>query len=79
MCMHRNLEQARVGDSLRVTSLAGSSALCQRLREMGFCEEAVVEKVSEHHLLVCSVCGTRMALDRATARGILVEPLEEEP
>jgi Fe2+ transport system protein FeoA len=42
---------------------------------MGFCENARVEKISQHHLLVCSVCGVRMALDRATARGILVEAL----
>jgi ferrous iron transport protein A len=73
--MDHNLEQARVGDLLKVVGLSGNSAMCQRLREMGFCEEARVEKLAHHHLLVCSVCGTRMAVDKKTAQGILVEPL----
>ena len=73
--MANNLEQASVGDSLRVTGLDGPSATCQRLREMGFCEDAKVEKLAHHHLLVCTVCGTRLAVDRKTAQGILVERL----
>lgn len=75
--MEQTLEQARVGSSLRVTGLAGSAAHCQRLREMGFCEEARVEKVAQHHLLVCTVCGTRLAVDRGTARGIMVAALPD--
>lgn len=75
--MQMTLAEARVGETLRVTGLSGGSAACQRLREMGFCEEARVEKLAQHHLLVCSVCGTRMAVDKETARGILVDSLPD--
>ena len=69
--------EALAGRRCRVKHLAGSPALCQRLREMGFCEEAEVEKLSHHHLLLCAVCGTRLAIDRETARQIVVEPVRE--
>lgn len=72
-----NLEKARVGSVLRVTGLTGSHAVCQRLREMGLCEDARVEKLVDHHLLVCTVCGTRLALDRKTARDVQVVPLAD--
>ena len=69
------MDEAGCGEVLRVTGLVGGEAACQRLRELGFCEEATVEKLAQSHLLVCSVCGVRMAVDRRTARGIVVEPL----
>ena len=69
--------EALAGRPWRVKRLAGTPDTCQRLREMGFCEEARVEKLSHHHLLLCAVCGTRLAIDRETARGIVVEPLRE--
>jgi ferrous iron transport protein A len=72
-----SLCDALAGRSWRVKGLCGSAALCQRLREMGFAEEVEVEKLAQHHLLLCRVCGSRLALDRETARGILVEPLGE--
>ncbi len=75
--MQKTLEEARVGEALRVTGLSGGSAACQRLREMGFCEDARVEKLAHHHLLVCTVCGTRLAVDKQTARGILVSSLPD--
>lgn len=69
------LEKAGVGTVLRVTGLTGSLAECQRLREMGLCENARVEKLAHHHLLVCAVCGTRLAVDRKTAREVRVVPM----
>ena len=71
------LEKAGVGTVLRVTGLTGSLAECQRLREMGLCEDARVEKLAHHHLLVCSVCGTRLAVDRKTAREVRVVPMAD--
>ena len=72
-----NLEKADVGAVLRVTGLTGSLAECQRLREMGLCEDARVEKLAHHHLLVCTVCGTRLAVDRKTAREVQVVPMAD--
>lgn len=73
--MDTTLENADVGAVLRVTGLTGSLADCQRLREIGLCENARVEKLAHHHLLVCTVCGTRLAVDRKTAREVRVVPM----
>jgi ferrous iron transport protein A len=56
-----------------VWALDGEPALCQRLREMGFCESAVIEKVSGKRTLLCQLCGTRIALSDRAADHIVVE------
>lgn len=63
------------GSAGRVQELEGKSEMCQRLREMGFCESAIVEKVSGAHTLLCQVCGTRIALSDRVAQHILVEQI----
>ena len=63
------------GSAGRVQELEGKTEICQRLREMGFCESAVVEKVSGAHTLLCQVCGTRIALSDKVAQHILVEQI----
>jgi len=40
---------------------------------MGFCESAVIEKISGASTLLCQVCGTRIALSGRAAEHILVE------
>ena len=67
------------GEKGRVTSVAGESAICNRLREMGFCESAIVEKMSGSHTVLCQVCGTRVALNGRIAQNVLVEPLPANP
>jgi ferrous iron transport protein A len=62
-----------VGASGRVCELAGQDTVCQRLREMGFCESAIIEKVSGQRTLLCQLCGTRIALSEGAARHIVVE------
>jgi ferrous iron transport protein A len=62
-----------VGEAGRVCSLEGKVDVCQRLREIGFCESAVIEKVSGASTLVCQVCGTRIALSDRAAQHIVVE------
>lgn len=63
------------GSAGRVQELSGKSEICQRLREMGFCESAVIEKVSGVHTVLCQVCGTRVALSDKAAQHILVEQI----
>lgn len=57
----------------RVCALQGESDFCSRLREMGFCESAVIERVSGRGTLLCTLCGIRIALSDRAARQILVE------
>ena len=67
------LTELPVGATGRVCSLDGEAGLCQRLREMGFCESAVIEKVSGQRTLICQLCGTRIALSDRAAQHIVVE------
>jgi ferrous iron transport protein A len=67
------LTELPVGAAGRVWALDGEPALCQRLREMGFCESAVIEKVSGKRTLLCQLCGTRIALSDRAADHIVVE------
>jgi ferrous iron transport protein A len=61
------------GAAGRVCELSGKADICQRLREIGFCESAVIEKVSGQRTLLCQVCGTRIALSDRAAQHIVVE------
>jgi ferrous iron transport protein A len=67
------LTELPVGATGRVCELAGQTEVCQRLREMGFCESAIIEKVSGQRTLLCQLCGTRVALSDRAAEHILVE------
>ena len=64
-----------VNSTVRVKALQGEPAVCQRLREMGFCEYAEVKKVSQSGACICQVCGShvKVALSKYLAKNILVE------
>lgn len=55
--------------------LTGDEGFCQRVREMGFGEAALVTKISGSVTSLCLVNGTRLALNHSAAMSILVEPL----
>jgi ferrous iron transport protein A len=65
------LNQVGVGCDVRIRVLSGPS--CERLRDLGFCEQLQVRKLSGGRNLICSVCGTRMAISRELAAQVLVE------
>ena len=69
------LSDLPAGASARVAKLNGQDDFSQRLREMGFCESAVIQKIADQHLQICQLCGTRVALSSRTARNIMVEPI----
>ena len=71
-----DLTQVGAGREVRVSRLECAPGTCQRLREMGFCENAVVKKIRGGADLVCWVCGTRVALSARLARQILVETVD---
>jgi ferrous iron transport protein A len=64
-----------VGAAGRVHSLRGETGVRERLREMGFCESAVVEKISGtgRSTLLCQLAGTRIALSDRIGNDIVVE------
>jgi ferrous iron transport protein A len=67
------LTELPVGKAARVWALDGENTLCSRLREIGFCESAVIERISGRKTLLCQVCGTRIALSDRAAAHIVVE------
>jgi ferrous iron transport protein A len=67
------LTELPVGASGRVCELSGEANVCARLREMGFCESAVIAKVSGEKTLLCQLCNTRIALSDRAAQHIVVE------
>lgn len=69
------LSRLPAGTEARVQRLEGQASVCQRLREIGFCESAVISRLSGGDNLVCQVCGTRIALHPAFGETIHVEPI----
>ena len=69
----RTLSDVDAGHSVAITCLRGEEGVCQRLREMGFCESAIVEKVSYNGALICRVCDAKVALSRRLAQNIIVQ------
>ncbi len=65
------LSMAGAGCRLRIRELAGSA--CQKLREIGFCENIEISKLSNGRNMICSVCGTRLALSKKLGDQVLVE------
>jgi ferrous iron transport protein A len=64
-----SLSQARVGCDFRIRFLDGPA--CEQLRQLGFCESLQVRKLADGRNLICSVCGTRLALSRELASQVM--------
>ncbi len=67
--------QLPVGATGRICEIRGDENFCQRIREMGFGEAALVTKISGLTTSLCQVNGTRIALNHSAALCILVELL----
>lgn len=65
-----SLSQAKVGCDFRIRFLNGPA--CDQLRKLGFCESLRIRKLADGRNLVCSVCGTRLALSRELASQVMV-------
>ena len=67
------LSDAPSGVSVQIKCLRGEEGVCQRLREMGFGESAIVEKVADHGTLICKVCDAKIAISKELAQNIIVK------
>lgn len=67
--------QLPAGETGRIRELAGNAHFCQRVRELGFGESAVVTKIGGRGPFLCAVNGNRIALNHDAAKNILVEQL----
>lgn len=67
----QSLTQAQVGCDFQIRQLEGPG--CEQLRNLGFCESIRVRKLTNGRNLICSVCGTRVALSSDLADQVKVE------
>ena len=70
-----SLRELPTGSRGRIRALEGDSRFCARLREMGFGESVIIERLWGTGTLVCQLCGARIALSALAAQAILVDPL----
>lgn len=68
------LNEARIGVDMKIRVLSGPG--CERLRDLGFCEQLQIRKIAGGRNLICSVCGARLAISRELAEQVLVGPAE---
>lgn len=66
------LNEVAVNCDVRISGLTGPA--CERLRDLGFCEQMQLRKISNGRNLVCTVCGAKMAISRELAEQVLVSP-----
>jgi len=71
------LADAPLGKSVRISRLRSRPEVSVRLREMGFCEDALVRCVMKSHgNIICEILNTRVAMNGRLAGDILVSPSE---
>lgn len=71
------LTEIPIGKRFRIARLHSQPETCSRLREMGFCENAVVRCVNKGNgSIICEVCNTRIGLNHLMASAIFVSALE---
>lgn len=70
-----SLHAARCGRDVRVIRLEAAEGVCQRLCEMGFCENACIKKLAHGGALLCCVCGVRVAISAKLAELIVVQEI----
>lgn len=69
-----SLREAALGCDLQIESVAGSD--CSQLRNLGFCEQARVRKITKRgRNLICSVCGSRLAISNHLAEQVQVRKI----
>mgnify|MGYP005848321769 CR=1 FL=1 len=66
------LSQAATGCEFQIRQVEGPA--CRKLREIGFCEEMRVRKITNGRNMLCTVCGTRLAVSKDLADQIKVIP-----
>jgi len=69
----QSLSHAAVGCDFHIRFLEGPA--CEQLRQLGFCETLQVRKLADGRNLICSLCGTRLALSHKLAEQVFVEPV----
>ena len=71
----KTLSDVPTGENVRIECLRGEAGVCQRLREMGFCESSVVVKLAQSGSLICKVCDAKVIISKELGENIIVKNL----
>ena len=63
------------GHRVKIIRLRGEDGVIHRLREMGFRESAVVDKMIDSGAIICKVADARVAISKKLAQNIFVEDM----
>jgi ferrous iron transport protein A len=67
------LAHTPIGKSVRVSRIESKPETCIRLRELGFCEDAIIRPVVKgSSQMICEICNTRVGLHQSIAKEIFV-------
>lgn len=69
------LSDVTVGHRTKIVRVAGDESVAQRLREMGFRESSVIDKVADSGAIICKVADARVAISKKLAQNIFVRDL----
>ena len=73
----KKLSEIPTGKYFLIQEIQSHPDTCQRLKELGFCENAVVRTViNGSSQLICEVCNTRIGLHHNVAKDIIVTPIK---
>ena len=71
------LTELPIGHSARIKQLHTHPDIGSRLRELGFCENAVIRCVTKGNgAIICEVCNSRIGLNSFLAASIVVSIFE---
>lgn len=63
------------GHRVKIVRLSGEDSVVHRLREMGFRESSVIDKVADSGAIICKVADARVAISKKLAQNIFAENL----
>jgi len=72
------LSEVKEGTVVKIKQLLACPEMCQRLREMGLCEEQQIRLLLKESNLICQLCNMRLGLSADLADSIIVEPIGED-
>ena len=78
-CQVCPLSVVKAGVAVRIKQLCAAPEIQNRLRELGFCEDQIIKRLTSQANVICQVCNTRLAISEQLAKIILVEPLRPAP
>jgi ferrous iron transport protein A len=69
------LTRVKAGSVVSIRSLSTTPEMCDRLRELGFCEDQKIKLLARDSSYICQVCNARLGISSRLAEVIMVEPV----